>query len=193
MIKDVKKEMQELYSPGSKKPSFLNVPGMKFYTLTGKGDPNTSELYQKSVEALYAMSYGVRMDYKKKNKDAYVVSPLEGFWDTDDKKPFDGKDKSKLVWKICIRQPDFVTDELTEEIRSEVFKKKKNERIQDIALETIEEGECIHMLHLGPYDTEPETKAKMEKAAAAENKKLVESSHHEIYLSDPRKVAPEKL
>lgn len=194
---DFKKELKEFYVPSSKKASIVQVPRMKFIMIDGKGDPNTSESLQQSVEALYALSYGIKMLPKKnivpEGYFDYVVPPLEGRWDTIDGEEFDFTRKDKLKWTIMIMQPEFVTDELFEQVREQVKQKKDNPFLNKARLENFEEGLCAQILHLGPYDDEPSTLDLLEKFIEEKGYKTVKSGHHEIYLGDPRRTKPEKL
>jgi hypothetical protein len=194
---DFKKEQKELYQPKTT-PSIVDVPEMVFIAVDGKGDPNTSEEYANAVEVLYGLSYGIKMSNKSILE--YVVPPLEGLWDVDDD-TFKGGgatiiDKSKFEWISLIRQPNFVTDEVFEIAKAALAKKKPNLNTSKANLIRITEGLCVQVMHIGSYDEEPATIATMDKYAI-DNGYAIDISgtrrHHEIYLSDPRKTAPEKL
>ncbi len=193
---DYKKTEKELYQPKTT-PSVIDVPEMKFIAVDGKGDPNSSEKYAAAVELLYGLSYTIKMDSKAVLE--YVVPPLEGFWEVADNFKGGGAtitDKSKFLWTMLIRQPDFVTAELLESAKATLAKKKPGVDVSKARLEAITEGLCVQVMHIGSYDDEPATVAALDKFAA-DNGYAVDMSgnrrHHEIYLSDPRKVAPEKL
>ncbi len=193
---DYKKTEKELYQPKTT-PSIIEVPEMKFLTVDGKGDPNTSEEYAAAVELLYGLSYAVKMGNKVVLE--YVVPPLEGFWEVADDFKGGGAaitDKSKFVWTMLIRQPEFVTAEVFENAKSTLAKKKPDIDVSKAQLETITEGLCVQVMHIGSYDDEPATVASLDRFAV-DNGYAIDMSgnrrHHEIYLSDPRKVAPEKL
>ncbi|MEM2896880.1 MAG: GyrI-like domain-containing protein, partial [Candidatus Bathyarchaeia archaeon] len=135
-------------------------------------------------------AYGLKNICKKQGKD-FGVPKLEGLWWVESDRPALEVPREEWRWKLLIRMPDFVTSEIVEKTKEEVFKKKGMELIKEIKFEKIREGKCVQILHVGPYSTEPRSLAKMRKLM--EEKKFVESGlHHEIYLSDPRKVAPEK-
>ena len=181
---DFKKEQKELYQPKAA-PSIINVPEMLFIAVDGKGDPNTSVEYAAAVGALFGLSYAIKMSNKAILE--YVVPPLEGFWNAADI-----ADKSNFKWTALIRQPDFVTTEIFEAAKS----KKPDLDTSKARLVKITEGLCVQAMHIGPYDDEPATIAAIERYAL-ENGYVIDISdarrHHEIYLSDPRKTAPEKL
>ncbi len=193
---DYKKTEKELYQPKTT-PSIIDVPEMKFIAVDGKGDPNTSAQYAAAVELLYGLSYAIKMG----NKSAleYVVPPLEGYWEVADDFKGGGAaitDKGKFTWTMLIRQPDFVSAEVFNAAKATLAKKKPGLDVSKARLETIAEGLCVQVMHVGSYDDEPATVAALD-GFAAENGYAVDMSgarrHHEIYLSDPRKVAPEKL
>ena len=194
---DYKKTEKELYQPKTT-PSIIDVPEMVFIAVDGKGDPNTSAEYAAAVEVLYGLSYTIKMSSKSVLE--YVVPPLEGFWNVTDE-TFKGggapiTDKGKFEWTALIRQPVFVTEEVFERAKTTLAKKKPNLDMSRARLVKITEGLCVQVMHIGSYDDEPATIAAMDKYAV-ENGYAMDINdtrrHHEIYLSDPRKVAPEKL
>ncbi len=196
MVIDYKKTQKELYLPKTT-PSVIDVPRMTFITVDGKGDPNTSDEYAIAVELLYGLSYSIKMSNKAILE--YVVPPLEGFWSVDDDFKGGGaaiNDKSKFIWTMMIRQPDFVTAEILEAAKAALAKKKPKLDISKAKLETITEGLCVQVMHIGSYDDEPATVEALD-GFAIENCYVIDIGdtrhHHEIYISDPRKVAPEKL
>ncbi|EOL45178.1 GyrI-like domain-containing protein [Enterococcus caccae] len=191
-----RKQEKELYLPKNK-PAELTVPKQKFYTISGKGDPNR-KAFGEETAALYAMSYGIRM--MPKNGGApdgyfeYTVYPLEGIWTLSDEAVAERRkfDKADLVYKIMIRQPDFLTEELASANLERVAQKKPNPNNQNVKFETIEDGQCVQMLHLGSYDDEYKTFEVMAQYCKEHQLNRTTFAHREIYLSDPRKVAPEK-
>lgn len=201
-IFDFKKVYKDLYLPKTK-PVLIDVPQMTFIMIDGKGNPNTAGgAYQKAVEALYGLSYTIKMSKMGQNKPKgyfeYVVPPLEGLWWFADEK-FDLQpvaDKEKFLWTAMIRQPDFVTAEVFCWAKEELQKKKPALDLSAARLEDYTEGKCVQILHVGPYDNEPDTVRVLEKFTAASgyvNDLSEKREHHEIYLSDPGKTAPEKL
>jgi len=189
---DFKKDYKDLYQPEST-PSVIDVPEMTFIAVDGKGDPNTSAEYAAAIEALYGLSYAIKMSNKSVLE--YVVPPLEGFWSVNGAgSTTDNKDS--FVWTALIRQPDFVTSEVFDAAKTSLAKKKPKLDISKARLERFAEGLCVQVMHLGSYDNEPATIATMEQYATKNGYAIDMSDmrrHHEIYLSDPRKVAPKKL
>lgn len=193
-----RKSEKDLYVPKGK-PVVVEVPKMKFFMVSGAGDPNSDE-FADHVQMLYALSYGVRMSYKgekpPENYYDYTVYPLEGIWDISEsaKENYDGSlNKDELVYDLMIRQPDFVDEDFAYEIMDRVRKKKKLMLIESARYVEIEEGLCVQMMHLGNYDDESESFRILEEFCGENNLVRKSKVHREIYLSDPRKVAPEKL
>jgi hypothetical protein len=180
-------------------PELICIPEFKFFTIEGKGNPN-DDFFAEYIGVLYSLSYGVKMSPKKgiepKGYFDYTVYPLEGVWDLneDAKKSFDGTfDKNDLIFKLMIRQPDFVDYIFAMQILEQVKKKKPHDLLEQVRFEEIMEGDCIQMLHLGSYDNEPESFRNMEKIAGQEGYRRKTKIHREIYLTDARKVTPDKL
>ena len=196
---DFKKEYKEFYMPKSK-PEIVTVPKMNYIAVRGKGNPNVEDgEYKKSIELLYGIAYTIKMskkgDYKIEGYFDYVVPPLEGFWWQDDVDGIDYSHKENFQWISVIRLPDFVTKADFDWAVDEATRKKKMDFSKVEFLE-IEEGLCVQCMHSGSYDDEPASIAAMDKFIADngyENDISDTRRHHEIYLSDARKVAPEKL
>lgn len=191
-----RKHEKQLYLP-KQKPELVTVPKQKFLMIEGVGDPN-SEAFAQKIEPLYSLSYGIRMmpkqGYRPEGYFEYTVYPLEGIWDLTAKgRQLDALDKGELIYTIMIRQPDFVTPEIVALALEKVQQKKPHPYLADVKFGEIEEGLCIQMLHVGPYDTEPESFAKMDAYAAENNLTRLSMTHREIYLSDTRRVEPAKL
>ncbi|PIE44454.1 MAG: hypothetical protein CSA50_00420 [Gammaproteobacteria bacterium] len=193
-----RKEEKNIYLP-PKKPVLVDVPQFNYCTISGSGNPD-SPFFAECVDALYAVSYAIRMSHKKglqpENFYEYTVYPLEGVWDLSEKakRSFDGAvNKDELVFTLMIRQPNFVSSEFAEMAKAWAMKKKPHLPIQAIAFRQISEGKCIQMMHLGSYDNEPESFALMDDFARNNQLKRKSMKHKEIYISDPRKVVPEKL
>ena len=198
MAFDFKKEYKEFYSPKNK-PEIVNVPLANYIAVRGKGNPNEEGgAYQKAISTLYAVAYTLKMSYKTDYKIEgffeYVVPPLEGFWWQNDIDGIDYSDKSTFNWISVIRLPDFVTKTDFNWAVKTATKKKK---IDCSAAEflTVDEGLCVQIMHQGHFDDEPETVAVMDeyiKANGYVNDITAKRLQHEIYMSDARKVAPEK-
>ncbi|XMB86454.1 GyrI-like domain-containing protein [Mycoplasmatota bacterium WC44] len=181
-------------------PTLVSIPKMKYISISGEGNPNTSYDFKKSVEALFKFSYTLKMLPKKGTTPngyfEYVVAPLEGIWNTKDETEFVGN-KDDLVFKLIIHQPKFLTEELFNQLKYNIICDKKSSDIQDyiekLSLEEIDEGQCIQILHIGPYDNEPETLESVFDYLRENKIEYIRSSHHEIYLSDARRTEPRKL
>jgi hypothetical protein len=233
MAIDFKKTEKELYMPKTA-ASIIDVPEMVYFAVDGQGDPNTSAAYQSAVEALYSLSYTIKMSYKSGNQPSgfyeYVVPPLEGFWTVGDDfyseqaamgsqnvgDDFKGEyatsafqnvgndfcgeqaivDKNKFSWTSVIRQPEFVTENVFSWAKETLAKKKPHIDTSKVYLWKFCEGLCVQIMHIGSYDSESASVQKLTEFAEksgyqtdiSENRR-----HHEIYLGDPRKTAPEKL
>lgn len=195
---DFKKEYKELYQPKNK-PQITAVPPMNYIAVRGTGDPNENGgAYQQAISVLYAVAYTLKMSYKTDYKIAgffeYVVPPLEGFWWQDNVDGVNYSDKSGFHWISVIRLPDFVTKTDFDWAVQTAAKKKQLDCFSSEFL-TIEEGLCVQIMHVGSYDDEPASVAVMDEYLAQNgyaNDLTAERLHHEIYLSDPRKTAPEK-
>lgn len=199
MAFDFKKEYKEFYM-SKNKPEIVDVPKANFIAVRGKGNPNEDGgTYQQAIGVLYALAYTLKMSYKTDYKIEgffeYVVPPLEGFWRQEHVEGTDSFDKSAFHWISVIRLPDFVTEDDFKWAVETATKKKKIDCSSAEYL-TIDEGLCVQMMHIGPYDNEPESVATMD-AFLEENGYANDMNehrlHHEIYLSDPRRVAPESL
>ena len=199
MAFDFKKEYKEFYMPKSK-PEIVTVPRANYIAVRGEGDPNEAGgAYQAAIGVLYSVAYTLKMSYKTDHRIEwffeYVVPPLEGFWWQDGIAGVDYSQKSAFHWISVIRLPDFVTEaDLAWAV--DTASRKKRMDCSSAEFLTVDEGLCVQILHIGPYDDEPATVAVMD-AFLAENGYVNDLSatrlHHEIYLSDARKTAPEKL
>ena len=197
MAFDFKKEYKEFYLPPAK-PMIVTVPKANYIAVQGKGNPNEEGgTYQQAIGILYAVAYTLKMSYKTDHRiDGfydYVVPPLEGFWWQDGIDGIDYSDKSTFCWISVIRLPDFITKADFDWAVQTASKKKKID-CSTVEFLTIEEGLCVQIMHIGPYDDEPASVALMDKFLAEngyENDLSSTRLHHEIYLSDARKVAPE--
>ena len=190
---DFKKEWKNLYQPSKTEFRVVEVPDMAFYKVDGHGTPGVVPEYTAAIEALYAMSYKTKFLSKKLEKD-YVVPPLEGLWWADDMATFTtARDKSQWHWTMMIMTPDWITEEMVAESRTEVSKKKDLPSLAKLRWEIYQEGLCVQILHLGSYDDEGPVLARMHGEWMLEQGYTFNGLHHEIYLSDPRRVEPEKL
>ena len=189
---DFRKELKHLYRPSAKKFEVVDVPPMNFLMIDGHGDPNTAQEYQEAVEALYAVAYALKFMSKKEKGMDYVVPPLEGLWWLENMEEFSTEDKSAWNWTMMVMQPESVTREMFEAALEQVEKKKNLPALSRLRLESYQEGLAVQILHIGSYDDEAPTIARMH-AFIDENGYEPAGKHHEVYLSDPRKVAPEKL
>ena len=199
MAFDFKKEYKEFYMPKNV-PSIVTVPKMNYIAVRGRGDPNEENgEYKKAIGLLYGIAFTIKMSKKSDHRIEgyfdYVVPPLEGFWWQEGVDGIDYSHKESFNWISVIRLPDFVTKDDFNWAVAEATRKKKQD-FSKAEFMTLEEGLCIQCLHVGPYDDEPATVAMMHEymenqgyALDITDKRL----HHEIYLSDARKVAPEKL
>ena len=190
---DFKKEYKELYAP-PKKFVIVEVPELQFLMVDGHGDPNVAQEYQEAVEALYAVAYKIKFSSKKQLERDYVVPPLEGLWWAEDMASFStARDKSKWDWTMMIMTPDWITADIFAEAVDQVRKGKNPAALNKVRLESYYEGLSVQIMHIGSYDDEGPTLMKLHNEFLPENGYAENGKHHEIYLSDPRKVAPEKL
>ncbi|CAN7225232.1 GyrI-like domain-containing protein [Paenibacillus sp. LjRoot153] len=190
-----KLDLAKAYKPyytAPTKPELVVFEPISYVTIVGKGDPNGAA-FANATEALYTVAYGVKGHYKKLEKD-FTVAKLEGQWWVDgDPRTALEVSREEWHWKLLIRMPTYVSAEIVEEARSAAMAKKKELKvIADVGYETLHEGLCVQMLHVGPYATEPETLAQMEHFISQEQLSY-RGLHHEIYLSDPRKIDPAKM
>jgi len=191
-----RKNDKKLYLP-KEKPELVRIPSMKFIMLDGRGDPN-GEAFSEAVGALYSVAYGIKMIPKSGRVPEgwydYTVFPLEGIWDLDvSEGAGETLDKGKLIYTIMIRQPDFVTAEIAEEAVEKVKKKKYNLLLDKIRFGDMEDGECVQMMHIGSYDSEPVSFKRMEEFCRENGLVRTEMKHREIYISDVRKTEAAKL
>jgi len=190
---DFKKECKELYAP-PKKFVVVDVPEMQFLMVDGHGDPNIVPEYQEAVEALYALAFKIKFASKKQLGKDYVVPPLEGLWWADDPDAFTtARDKSRWDWTMMIMVPDWISPEIFSDAVEQVRKGKNPAALDRVRLERYQEGLTVQIMYIGSYDDETPTLLKLHSDFIPENGYVENGKHHEIYLSDPRRVAPEKL
>ncbi len=189
---DYKKRLKHLYRPSAKEVEFVEVPEMNFLMVDGQGNPNTARAYKEAIEALYALSYSLKFMVKKGNIGIdYGVLPLEGLWWVDDMSNFDPDNKDEWKWTSMIMQPDFITKQHVQEAIEQVRRKKNPKALDKIRFASFNEGKTAQLMHIGPFSEEGPNIEKVHKAiedAGFERK----GKHHEIYLSDIRRAAPEK-
>lgn len=191
-----KKMDKEIYLP-AQKPQLIEIPKYNYFLISGEGNPNADD-FAEAVQVLYSLSYSVKMMPKKgmtpEGYYEYTVFPLEGFWDLKEGKRTTGKfDKDDLVYTIMIRQPDFVDEKLANEVIEAVKKSKPQRLLEKVAFGPFDEGLSLQIMHVGPYDEEPKTFRVLDDYCL-KNRLLRKSlTHKEIYISDVRRVEPEKM
>ena len=184
-----------LYNPSSKQPSIVDVPAMNFLMVDGIGDPNTSQQYKDAIETLYALSYTLKFAIKHAEKIDYQVSMLEGLWWSDAMDVFLAGVRDTWRWTMMVRQPTVVTPAWMETAVEEVRRKKDLPALPGVRLEPFHEGLSAQIMHIGPYATEAPTIQRLHDFIRAEGGVFDGrvQKHHELYLGDPRRAAPEKL
>lgn len=196
---DWKKQEKHLYGK-KKKPEIVTVPLQKFLTIKGEGDPNNQD-FSARVGTLYPVAWKIKMGFKKfyqaheENQSEFdysefAIFPLEGIWST--KNTADITDKASFEYKIMLRQPDWITQEMFETALAAMAEKETNELLQELCFETIEDGKCVQMLHVGSFDDEPASFQKMNQFVKEQGLTRRSYLHREIYLNDARKTPPEK-
>lgn len=188
---DHKIELKHLYQASAKKIDEVDVPALNYLMIDGQGDPNSSPAYAAAVEALFSVSYTAKFMIKKGALAVdYSVMPLEGLWWADDMSAFTGNDKSQWKWTMMIMQPAIVTRQIIDTAIAEVTKKKKLPALSLLRFESFTEGRCAQILHIGPFSEEGPTIERLHQHIQSHAK--LSGKHHEIYLSDIRKAAPDK-
>jgi len=188
---DFRAERKDLYAPGSAQFSVVDVPRFEFFAVEGRGDPNTSDEYAAAVEALYAVSFAAKFASKRVFERDYVVAPLEGLW-TSPPLSFVAGAKGDWQWTLLMRQPDW----LTAEVRDHALETAHTKQLAAASLVrfvVLAEGESVQILHVGSYDDEALTIARLHGEYLPANGLVENGPHHEIYLSDPRRVEPAQL
>lgn len=191
------RKKEKLYYIPKTKAELVNIESMKFIKIKGEGNPN-EEAFSEAVGALYSVAYAIKM-MPRNNIEIpeyfeYVVYPLEGLWDLkEEARNKDSFDKSELVYTIMIRQPEFVTEDIFKEAINIVKRKKPNKLLDKVEFSTIEDGLCVQMMHIGPFDEEENTFKVMKEYCEENNLTLRSKVHREIYISDFRKTEQSKL
>jgi hypothetical protein len=193
---DLRKQFKHLYQPSAKKFSIVDVPAMQFLLIDGSGNPNTSQDYRDALEALYGLSYtlkfGVKLGKYGKKKYDYPVMALEGLWWMDDMREFSPERKDEWKWTAMIMQPDIITPDWVELARADLIKKKNPAAASKIRFEAYHEGLSAQIMYFGPYADEGPTIQRLHDFIVESGHQL-RGKHHEIYLGNPRRTAPEKL
>jgi hypothetical protein len=189
---DYKVEYKSLYAPSAKTVSMVEVPPMNFLMIDGAGNPNHAPEYGEAVNALYAVAYAIKFAVKKQLGTDYTVMPLEGLWWAEDMDTFITRAKEEWQWTMMVMQPDIVTSEIVQRCIEETAKKKDLPALPKLRFALYEEGSAAQILYVGSYDDETETIANLHRTIEEKGYAL-HGKHHEIYLNDPRRVAPEKL
>ncbi len=193
---DFKKTLKHLYVPSSKEVIIVDVPKMKFLMIDGQGDPNNSQEFQDALSALYGITFTLKFSFKKEEKPGgyfeHVAPPLEGLWWVNDMREFSLKRKDEWKWTLMIMQPDFITEYMVKNAGNELKEKKDSPAISITRLEDFQEDLSAQIMHIGPYSAEGPTVEKIHRFIR-ENGYELRGKHHEIYLGDPRRTAPEKL
>jgi len=189
---DYKKELRHLYRSSAGKVEIVEVPRMNFLMIDGKGNPNTSQEFKNAVEALFSFSYAIKFMIKKGEAGIdYGVLPLEGLWWADDMSSFSIENKENWKWTLMIMQPELVTREMVEKATEEVRKKKNIVALPLVRFESFTEGKAAQIMHIGPFSEEGPTVEKIHVFIEDSGSQRI-GKHHEIYLSDIRRAAPEK-
>ncbi|MCA9980025.1 MAG: GyrI-like domain-containing protein [Anaerolineales bacterium] len=191
---DFKKTWKHLYAPSAKAFAVVEVPPLAYLMVDGHGDPNTAVAYTEAVETLYAVAYKAKFLSKKELGRDYVVPPLEGLWWAEDMDHYTVKrDKSQWYWTMMIMQPDWLTAEHIATAKEVAAQKKELPALSKLRFACYEEGLAAQIMHIGSYDDETPTLARLHREWLPQNGYVENGKHHEIYLSDPRRVTPEKL
>ncbi|NDC40496.1 MAG: hypothetical protein EBZ77_02945 [Chitinophagia bacterium] len=192
MVKTDYKKLFPAFKAKAGQPALLEVPAYTYLMVDGRGNPNTSPAYTQAIEALYSLSYILKFMAKNDLKHDYTVLPLEGLWWAVDMNDFTAGNKDNWLWTMMIMQPPIVTPAMVEQARKAAIAKKLLPALGALRMETFTEGWCAQVLHIGPYSAEGPTIAALHQFIQHKGGSLT-GKHHEIYLGDPRKSAPEKL
>ena len=190
---DVKRAYRELYAPSAREFTLVDVPPMRYLAVDGHGDPNTAAAYAEAVEALFSVAYAVKFRSRKELGRDFVVAPLEGLWRADDPAAFVARDKSAWDWTLLIAQPDWIDEALVAEAVAAARAKGDRPALALVRLRELHEGPSAQILHIGSYDDETPTLARLHDEWMPQHGLTFAGDHHEIYLSDARRTEPEKL
>jgi hypothetical protein len=189
---DFKKKFKDLYNPPSKEVLEVVVPAMNYLMVDGKGDPNKSAEFQEAIQALYPLAYAIKFYFKKNKNVDYGVMPLEGLWWSENMDDFVTGNRDNWQWTLMIMQPDFVTKEIFEENLAQVKKKKDIPALPKIRFGEYHEGQSAQIMHIGSFSAEGPNIARLHEFIKSQDS-APSSKHHEIYLSDFRRVNPKKM
>ena len=193
MKTDLRKELAG-YTARRERFDLVTIPPRGYLMIDGHGDPNTAERYSQALSTLYPVAYTLKFLSRRELDHDYVVPPLEGLWWADDMATFTrARDKDRWSWTAMILLPDWLDDAHVSRARESVAAKGTAPLLDDLRVETLDEGRCVQTLHVGPYDDEGPVLARMHEHAIAEQGLRMAGRHHEIYLTDPRRTAPERL
>jgi len=196
---DVKRALRELYAPSAKGFAVVEVPPMRYLAVDGHGDPNAAVAYRQAVEALFGVAYAVKFASRRDLGRDLVVAPLEGLWWADDARAFAARDKASWNWTMLIAQPDWIDEHALADAVAAVREKAAkagdppNPALDRVRLERLTEGSSAQILHVGSYEDESPTLARLHDEWMPQHGLTFNGPHHEIYLSDPGRTAPEKL
>lgn len=189
---DFKREL-DCYRARRDTPRIVDVPDLRYLMIDGHGDPNTAA-FAEAVSALFPLAYAVKFAGRAQLDRDYVVMPLEGLWWSEDMSAFtDARDKSRWDWTLMTMVPDWVTADMVDDARARAARKDHPARLDDLRLETLAEGRCVQALHVGSYDHEADLLRRMHEEVIPAHGLVMSGRHHEIYLGDARRVAPERL
>lgn len=193
MKHDLKKDRTDLYRPGTRDFELVDVPELTYLAFDGEGDPNTAPAYAQAVQSLYTTAYATKFAFKARTGHDFVVGPLEGLWSSDDPHAFTARMKDDWKWTMLIPLPDAVTSDDIETGRATAARKKPELPIAGVRLLRLTEGPCLQIMHIGSYDDEAPTLARLHDEIMPAQGWTFNGPHHEIYLSDPRRVEASKL
>lgn len=190
---DFRRALPELYQPRNRDWQLVDVPDLTYLMIDGAGDPNTSPRYAAAVAALYSVAYPVKFASRRELDRDYVVPVLEGLWYAEDLAVFEARDKASFAWTMMIMQPDWITVAMYETALAAAARKNPDLPHHDVRLGHLAEGRCLQLLHVGSYDEEGPALHRLHHDLMPAQGVTFDGHHHEIYLSDPRRVATDKL
>lgn len=192
---DYKQDLKQFYASKVGQPVVVDIPEMNFIMIDGKGDPNNNQEYMDAIQTLYPVAYTIKFTSKLKNGNDFTVMPLESLWWTEDMSKFSAANKDDWQWTAMIMQPEVVTEDLFDEAMRRVAETKSPPALSKVRFEAYDEGRAAQVMYIGPYSEEGPTILKLHEFIFAQGGTLDAHNkhHHEIYLGDPRRTAPERL